>query len=277
MNGYRTKENIGNATFEKILKKIKSAVEQKQRELYIQLLSDETNIVADYWVFKFFQIGNGMSVFDVAQERVCERIREAVSKNHCSMYNLRVNVQVMTHNKRWYFKINTANSELGKDLFSKIPDLEKYCVTEDTDTPCDEEKAAWEEIYRKYNGETSQPMYMVYDVPLPLNTVKAEDLQYKSPEDRAEFLAQSLVFKEAYLTITDNNRKIGNPVELWRYVAEVLIMLKSDPFYLANKQQYVTEIVPQAPVLDAEAVKAARWDNAPRQMEPPATEPDEEV
>ena len=249
INGYRTKENIGNATFETLMKKIKHAIEEKQRASYISLLSEEVGLVTDYYVLNYITINEGRSILDVAQERLCQRIDEATRSGSENRYNFHIGLEYMPHKKRWYILIASNNDSLAEGILDSVSDLEKFVTTDDEDNQTEEQQKVWNEIREKYT-QTLQPMRQHFMVPLPLN-VHADSLKFQTVQDRAFYQAENKEYSLIFQSLT-KGRAIP-PMEIMRYVDEIAIE-RGNASHAVNVQKNLSQLLVMLPNLTTELV-----------------------
>ena len=249
INGYRTKENIGNTTFENIMKKIRHAIEEKQRANYIGLLSEEVCLVADYYVLNYITINEGRSIMDVAQERLSQRIDEASRTSSENRYNFHVALEIMSYKKRWYFLIVSSNDNLADGILDSIGDLEKYVTTDDEDNQTAEQQKVWNEIREKYTN-VLQPMRQHYMIPLPM-MIKPEDIKFQTVQDRAFYQAENKEYSLIFQSLT-KGRAIP-PMEIMRYVDEIAIE-RGNAAHAVNMQKNMSQLLVMLPNLTTELI-----------------------
>lgn len=249
INGYRTKENIGNTTFETIMKKIRHAIEEKQRANYIGLLSEEVCLVSDYYVLNYITINEGRSIMDVAQERLAQRIDEASRTGSENRYNFHIALEIMSFKKRWYFLIVSNNENLTDGILDSIGDLEKYVTTDDEDNITAEQQKVWNEIREKYT-KVLQPMRQHYMIQLPL-MVKPEDIKFQSVQDRAFYQAENKEYSIIFQSLT-KGRAIP-PMEIMRYIDEINIE-RGNAAHAVNVQKNMSQLLVMLPNLTTELI-----------------------
>lgn len=224
VNGYRSKENVGVSGFETIMKKIKDAIEKKQRSHYISLLSDEVNLVADYYTLNYLKINPGSSLLDVAKDRIAARIDEAIRASLHSTYNFFIAMQIMTFRKRWYFYIMSENEQISEDILAPVTELEKFTVEDSAESLTEEHEKIWNEIREKYTDGPVQPLNQSYYLKFPVN-VDPADIKLHPKHDRVVYQAEATEFCSIYQAQT-NGRQL-TPVELMRYMDEIAIERKN--------------------------------------------------
>lgn len=249
INGYRTNENISNNTFESIMKKIRMAVDEKQRAGYIHLLSEEVNMVVDFYVLNYISINNGKSILDVAQERLAQKIDEASRNNQETRYNYHIAMEIMSHKKRWYFLIASNNDTLSDGLLDSVKELEKFITTDDEDERTEEAAKVWGEIREKYTS-TLQPMRMHFMIPLPLN-INPADIQFQSIKDRAFYQAENKEYSLIYQSLT-NGRPIP-PMEIMRFMDEITLE-RQNPIHAINVQRNMSQLLVMLPNITTELI-----------------------
>lgn len=249
INGYRTKENIGNTSFETLLKKIKHAIEEKQRAEYISILSEEVCLVADYYILNYITINEGRSIMDVAQERLAQRIEEASRTGSENRYNFHIALEIMSHKKRWYVLVVSNNARLSEGILDSVNVLEKYVTTDDEDNITEEQQKVWNEIREKYTS-TLQPMRQHYMVQLPLN-VNPEDIKFQTVQDRAFYQAENKEYSLIFQSLT-KGRSIP-PMEIMRYVDEIALE-RGNAFHAVNVQKNLSQLLVTLPNLTTEMI-----------------------
>ena len=249
INGYRTKENIGNTSFETLLKKIKHAIEEKQRAEYISILSEEVCLVADYYILNYITINEGRSIMDVAQERLAQRIDEASRSGSENRYNFHIALEIMSHKKRWYVLVVSNNARLSEGILDSVNVLEKYVTTDDEDNITEEQQKVWNEIREKYTS-TLQPMRQHYMVQLPLN-VNPEDIKFQTVQDRAFYQAENKEYSLIFQSLT-KGRSIP-PMEIMRYVDEIALE-RGNAFHAVNVQKNLSQLLVTLPNLTTEMI-----------------------
>ena len=249
INGYRTKENVAVSGFETIIKKVKGAIEQKQRALYVDLLSEEVNTIADYYILNYITINNGNSILDVAQERIAQRIDEANRTNAETRYNFKVGLEIMPFRKRWYFLVVSGNEQLYTGILDSVTELEKYITADDETSFTEEHEKVWEEIRQKYTS-SAQPMRQTFFIQLPM-PINAADIKLQAVQDRAFYQAESKEYGLIFQALT-NGRKI-TPMEIMRYVDEVTIE-RGNPAHAANVQKNIQQLLTMLPNLTHEMI-----------------------
>lgn len=276
INGYRTKETkISNNSFEEIQLGIRTAINEKQKNEYLSLLSEEVNLVADYYVLNYISIYDGKSVLDIAQERIAQRVDEASRKGIQSRYNFHIGIEVMSHKDRWYFLIVSNNSGLSDDILDNVNGLEKFIVTNDEDNPTKEAQEVWSEIKEKYTTQL-QPLRTYYMIPLPMQ-INPSDLKFQSIQDRAFYQAENMEYSLIYKNLT-NGTPIP-PMEIMRFMDEITLE-RRDPYHTVNMQRNMSQLLMTLPNLTSELVtKPAdtmfKLDSGEKKTEPINTENDE--
>lgn len=272
INGYRTKENISNSAFEEIQLKIRNAINEKQQSEYINLLSEEVNLVADYYILDYINIYDGKSVLDIAQERIAQRVNEASRNDIQSRYNFHICIEVMSYEKRWYFLIASFpnNAGLSEGILDDISDLEKYIVTDDEDNHTKDAQDIWNKIRVKYTD--LQPMRMHYMIPLPLQ-VNPVDIKFQSIQDRAFYQAENKEYSLIYKNLT-NGRPIP-PMEIMRFMDEIALE-RRDPYHTMNAQRNMSQLMMILPNLTTELVTKPADAVFKTQVDANATKPDDQ-
>lgn len=249
INGYRTKENIGNNSFETLMKKIKHAIEETQRASYIGLLSEEVGLVTDYYVLNYITINEGRSILDVAQERLSQRIDEATRTGSENRYNFHIGIEYMPHKKRWYILVASNNDSLSEGILDSVSDLEKFVTTDDEDNSTEEQQKVWNEIREKYTL-TLQPMRQHFMIHLPLD-VHPDSLKFQSVQDRAFYQAENKEYSIIFQSLT-KGRAIP-PMEIMRYVDEITIE-RGNAVHAVNVQKNLSQLLVTLPNLTTELI-----------------------
>ncbi len=249
INGYRTKENVGNTTFETIMKKVKHAIEEKQRSSYIGILSEEVCLVADYYVLNYITINEGRSIMDVAQERVAQRIDEASRTGSENRYNFHIALEIMSFKKRWYLLVVSNNDSLAEGILDSVSDLEKFVTTDDEDNITEEQQKVWNEIREKYT-KTLQPMRQHYMVPLPMD-INPEDIKFQTVQDRAFYQAENKEYSLIFQSLT-KGRAIP-PMEIMRYMDEIALE-RGNAVHAVNTQKNMSQLLVMLPNLTTELI-----------------------
>lgn len=241
LTGYKSNSNLNAAKMLSLSEKIRSAVENKWQTIYMDLLSDEINAVADNYVLNRLQIVPGHSILDVSVERVCNRIHMSSSKNVSTRYNFALSLEVMPYKNNWYILVIDKNPYFD-GIFKDINTLIPYNVVE-SETPTENE-IVWEEIKQIYSGK-SIPFRLNYFPTLPI-AIDASKIKFQTKAERALYIAVSDE-RNAILGSLSMDQAIP-PAEIMRYIDEIDLEREAGAFHDYNiriKTAQLMNILPE--------------------------------
>lgn len=184
LGGYRIKTtNISRV--EHILKTARNALHKAAIEEYHRMLAEDIAEIVDDVTLNIRQRPQG-KILDAAIQLTNERISRAEATGNGTEYDLRVGVTIVPDRGYTYLMLSASNDVLVR-AFANVPGIEDYTFSETDDRDVVTEKEAkWEELYKRYNGDTPM-MNAALTTQL---SVDIEKLVYPSKLERAQTRAR---------------------------------------------------------------------------------------
>lgn len=197
--GYKLKgQDI--TTIEIRLREIKKAVNKRANSEYKKLLTQEIQTLVDHIALNEIQRPDNISLFDLAQNELNNKIAFASAKNLPIEYNLETSVHILFYKGDTYIKFNAGNNIYKKDL-AGLHDIEEF--------PCEangESEKVWSEIMKQYTDGFTPMGIRLFDGTQP---IKPEHLKFESPAKRAKAIARHRLTNR-YLSMYTGGQQIPN-------------------------------------------------------------------
>lgn len=222
IEGYKI-ETHNLSEIETIVKDVENYVKEKGDKYYKKLLSSEIEKTLDEINLCVIERPNDVSIYQLAKDKLDQKIFYATNRNIATHYNLSVTISMYTYKDNTYIKINRFNQHLFKHIaVDKIVDYSIY----------DNEKKSiknevWEGIMEIYNDNNYIP-FVKQIYPLSPNNidVEFEDLKFHNVNKRSSVRARYNVCNKLFSMLSMGQEV--KPHELMPLMDEVFDELNND-------------------------------------------------